>query len=718
MDFIQSSVTRSFGLSTATSGFGDSLPNMSSEENQRARVGHAASNQTSMQPLSPSSTLKSSRSAAGHAFLNVDDGDELGGPLKLSRRELYSCRQSDLSSHWTSGPNNGFALMRGGNSFMDDHSPWSSSSPTSAYSCDGILHGSHGYVMGDPRFLPRTDSVSSTSAYACSPRDSRLYRPFYPHQYSSAVCGNRSTSLFTASQWAELEDQALIFKYMMAGTTIPPHLLGPILKSLAAIRGFSSIPYHASAAGWGNFYPGVASNPDPEPGRCRRTDGKKWRCAREAVPDQKYCDRHIHRGRNRSRKLSENQALSSSSSHSSGVAVSSLTAASLSSPVTSTCASAAQTAAGLEHAAHGSNTRPTTITPSQQTFSTFATRNQLNSYNESAQQFLLPFQSASTEASMANKDHHRYGNGSCKDNAPLGSEQLFFSELACRDQSSPGQASTRCMQNRDMFRSLQGSALRRSFPDSLSPASQHDQSSGLLHQYSSSQRRNDIEFSSTTEGSDVEMAFPHEQQKSFLGGEYGTVNAASVAKESAEQPLRHFFDDWPRERDPSAISWMDQSEEEKSVRSGCGTQLSISIPMTSSDSPATSVSPSREKPGLPPLTLSMSRPVEEKLLRAAEQTQMKLGMSMALGMEDRHRQLPSVPITWEAPVGGPLAEMLQSSTPRGSSKPSSGLNLLCEGWESSPRDNPHNLSSRSPSAVLQTAAAASNGSCCSSPHGS
>ena len=44
---------------------------------------------------------------------------------------------------------------------------------------------------------------------------------------------------------------------------------------------------------------------DPEPGRCRRTDGKKWRCSRDVLSDQKYCERHIHRGRQRSRKLVE-----------------------------------------------------------------------------------------------------------------------------------------------------------------------------------------------------------------------------------------------------------------------------------------------------------------------------------------------------------------------------------------------------------------------------
>ncbi|KAG0492316.1 hypothetical protein HPP92_005714 [Vanilla planifolia] len=44
---------------------------------------------------------------------------------------------------------------------------------------------------------------------------------------------------------------------------------------------------------------------DPEPGRCRRTDGKKWRCSKEAFPDSKYCEKHMHRGKNRSRKPEE-----------------------------------------------------------------------------------------------------------------------------------------------------------------------------------------------------------------------------------------------------------------------------------------------------------------------------------------------------------------------------------------------------------------------------
>ncbi|KAL6974604.1 hypothetical protein U1Q18_028787 [Sarracenia purpurea var. burkii] len=56
------------------------------------------------------------------------------------------------------------------------------------------------------------------------------------------------------------------------------------------------------AVGWNCFQMGFGRKIDPEPGRCRRTDGKKWRCSKEAFPDSKYCERHMHRGRNRSRK--------------------------------------------------------------------------------------------------------------------------------------------------------------------------------------------------------------------------------------------------------------------------------------------------------------------------------------------------------------------------------------------------------------------------------
>ncbi|KAG0446761.1 hypothetical protein HPP92_028675 [Vanilla planifolia] len=64
----------------------------------------------------------------------------------------------------------------------------------------------------------------------------------------------------------------------------------------------SKEPFGANGVWWGYFHPGFVGSLDPEPSRCRRTDGKKWRCSRDAVPDQKYCERHINRGRHRSRK--------------------------------------------------------------------------------------------------------------------------------------------------------------------------------------------------------------------------------------------------------------------------------------------------------------------------------------------------------------------------------------------------------------------------------
>ncbi|XP_030491333.2 growth-regulating factor 1 isoform X14 [Cannabis sativa] len=112
---------------------------------------------------------------------------------------------------------------------------------------------------------------------------------------------------FTASQWQELEHQALIFKYMVSGIPIPPDLLFTLKRSYldsTAVLPSKLFPHHSQHGnvGWNCFQMGLGRKIDPEPGRCRRTDGKKWRCSKEAFPDSKYCERHMHRGKNRSRK--------------------------------------------------------------------------------------------------------------------------------------------------------------------------------------------------------------------------------------------------------------------------------------------------------------------------------------------------------------------------------------------------------------------------------
>ncbi|KAG5228441.1 growth-regulating factor [Salix suchowensis] len=122
--------------------------------------------------------------------------------------------------------------------------------------------------------------------------------------------GCKITYGFTILQLQELQLQSLIYKYIQVKFPVPYHLVLPILKSVATSLG-------ALSSGLYQLYPslmGSKCNPlhleyknrtEPEPGRCRRTDGKKWRCSKEVLPCQKYCDKHIHRGRQRSRKLVE-----------------------------------------------------------------------------------------------------------------------------------------------------------------------------------------------------------------------------------------------------------------------------------------------------------------------------------------------------------------------------------------------------------------------------
>ncbi|PSS24188.1 Growth-regulating factor like [Actinidia chinensis var. chinensis] len=128
--------------------------------------------------------------------------------------------------------------------------------------------------------------------------------------------GGLRRATFTPAQLLELQQQSLILKYIVAGLPVPFHLIPPIWKSVA--RAFGPV-----SGGIYNQYPSFIgfreheslyrSMMDPEPGRCRRTDGKKWRCSREVIPDQKYCERHMHRGCQRSRKHVEGSLVTSAS---------------------------------------------------------------------------------------------------------------------------------------------------------------------------------------------------------------------------------------------------------------------------------------------------------------------------------------------------------------------------------------------------------------------
>ncbi|KAG2723336.1 hypothetical protein I3760_02G165800 [Carya illinoinensis] len=118
--------------------------------------------------------------------------------------------------------------------------------------------------------------------------------------------------VLTPAQLHELQGQSFIYKHLEAGLPVPLQLLVPIWKSVASCFGPSIYKLYPSFIGY--FSPqgfDYRTMMDPEPGRCRRTDGKKWRCGKDVVPDQKYCERHMHRGRQRSRKPVEAFEISS-----------------------------------------------------------------------------------------------------------------------------------------------------------------------------------------------------------------------------------------------------------------------------------------------------------------------------------------------------------------------------------------------------------------------
>lgn len=145
---------------------------------------------------------------------------------------------------------------------------------------------------------------------------------------------------FTAVQWQELEHQALIYKYLVAGVPVPSDLVLPIRRSFEALS--AKLLHHPAckfelrflecivdaqihryvsdliqifAVGYTNLSLYYGKKFDPEPGRCRRTDGKKWRCSKEAFHESKYCERHMNRGRNRSRKPVESQSTAKGGSY-------------------------------------------------------------------------------------------------------------------------------------------------------------------------------------------------------------------------------------------------------------------------------------------------------------------------------------------------------------------------------------------------------------------
>ncbi|KAJ7979257.1 Growth-regulating factor-like protein [Quillaja saponaria] len=349
----------------------------------------------------------------------------------------------------------------------------------------------------------------------------------------------RSRFPFTASQWQELEHQALIFKYMASGLPIPPDLLFAIkrssLDSPLSSRLLSHQPRHI---GWNYLQMGLGGKIDPEPGRCRRTDGKKWRCSKEAYPDSKYCERHMHRGKNRSRKhvevlkttpaninISTPTTISSNTKNSPALPPTNYSLSSVSSethhhPQHSCSSSHLQYPSFL---CNHSSSRPCGIGLSFQ--------------GNSSPLFLDTGSYSQTNTDCRNR--YFYGQKEEVD------EHAFFSEPS---------GNTRSFSASSLDESWQLTPLTIS----SSSSSKQRNCSGLQNGYSYLQLQSMSDDNTNVVGGDIKSEIP-----------------LKLGKEEPQKTIHRFFDEWPPN---SRDSWLDVDDKSSNTSSASTTRLSISIP--------------------------------------------------------------------------------------------------------------------------------------------
>ncbi|KAF8406791.1 hypothetical protein HHK36_005912 [Tetracentron sinense] len=361
----------------------------------------------------------------------------------------------------------------------------------------------------------------------------------------------RNRSPFTASQWQELEHQALIFKYMVSGMPIPPDLIFTIKKSLDSVISSRLFPHQP--IGWGCFQMGFGRKADPEPGRCRRTDGKKWRCSKEAFPDSKYCERHMHRGKNRSRKPVEVLTRNSSTPISSIIGNPSITNSN------SSCYSLSTLSSSMATETHHHPYYNTPLHPFLYPHSSSSRPPDIGLSPQSNNTTHLLLDSGSY--SQHDHDHdpdpdYRYYHG-LKEEVD---ERAFFSEAS---------GTVRNVPNTSIDNPWQLTPLRMS--SSMAQSKQKNYSV-LENGYSQ------LQLQSIDDTSKQQQ---QEQHCFVLGTDFKCERPVKVQREEEPQkPLRHFFDEWPpKNRD----SWHDLEEDRSNRASFSTTQLSISIPMSSPD---------------------------------------------------------------------------------------------------------------------------------------
>ncbi|GFY86659.1 growth-regulating factor 2 [Actinidia rufa] len=169
------------------------------------------------------------------------------------------------------------------------------------------------------------------------------------------------------------------------------------------------------------------------------------------------------------------------------------------------------------------------------------------------------------------------------------------------------------------------------------------------------------------------------QKNSYMNStDYNPILDFSNCESDDQHPLRHFIDQGPKDRPNRAtIAWPDKLKSD-------WTQLSMSIPMASSDFSSTLSSSPQEKIALSPL-----RPSHE-----LNPTQMGLTVNNHFS-DSTEKQENRMPISWGSSMGGPLAEVLNSTSSAAGPCNKSALNLTTRAWNGSPQ-----LGS-SPTGVLQ-----------------
>ncbi|KAK7363295.1 hypothetical protein VNO77_05431 [Canavalia gladiata] len=368
---------------------------------------------------------------------------------------------------------------------------------------------------------------------------------------AEAVATERNRFPFTPSQWQELEHQALIYKYMASGISVPPDLLFTIKRSyLDSPLSSRLLPHQPQHFGWNYLPMGLGRKIDPEPGRCRRTDGKKWRCSKEAYPDSKYCERHMHRGKNRSRKPVEVLKTTTSTT----------------APTTPTTPTAAN--------ADASTSTPTILSITK---------------NSPA---LTPTTHSSLSHDTYHHHHHTQHHSFLYPSRPSSGVALSF-----QDNSAPLFLDTAsCSQNNNTdCRYVYGlkeevdehafftepSGTMRSFSASSMDDSWQLTPLTISSSSSSKQRTLSALSNDNNEYSYLQLQTlnnnskqPHQDHGCYISGtDIKCESFMKLGKEEPQRTVHRFFDEWPPK---SRGSWLDLDDKSST------TQLSISIPTSSS----------------------------------------------------------------------------------------------------------------------------------------